>query len=320
MLVTKGAQPESTQDGVGGTLDPVVITARRLRRWPLPQPSEGDDKEDRGRVLVIGGAPQMPGAVILAATAALRAGAGKLRIATPRSIAPLVAAAVPESLVQALPETPSGAIDPAAAEELASAIESSGTAVIGPGLVDEETTGRLMLDLVPRLERATLVVDAAAFAPLADAPGLLGPLAGRAVLTPHAGEAASMLKGEKEAIERDPLATARRAAAEFGAVVALKGARTHIAAPDGQVWINTGGTIGLATSGSGDTLAGLIAGLIARGADPARATAWGVFLHASSGNLLARKVGRLGFLARELLDEIPALLHGLETKGRRSKA
>jgi hydroxyethylthiazole kinase-like uncharacterized protein yjeF len=319
MLVTEGVRTDSTGDSTGDVLCPVIITARRLRRWPLPRPSEGDDKEDRGRVLVVGGAPQMPGAVILAATAALRVGAGKLRIATPRSIAPLVAAAVPEAFVHALPETPSGAIDPAAAEELASSIERSGTAVIGPGLVDEETTGRLMLDLVPRLERATLVVDAAAFAPLADAPDLFHPLGGRVVLTPHAGEAASMLNMKKEAIERDPLPAARRAAADLGAVVALKGARTHIAAPGGKVWINTGGTIGLATSGSGDTLAGLIAGLIARGADPAQATAWGVFVHASAGNLLARKVGQLGFLPRELLAEIPAILHGLENGGRRSK-
>ena len=319
MLVAEGAQTDSTEDGAGGNLDPVIITARRLRRWPLPRPSEGDDKEDRGRVLVVGGAQQMPGAVILAATAALRAGAGKVRIATLRSIAPLVAAAVPESFVHALPETSSGAIDTAAAEELAGYIERAGTVVLGPGLVDEETTGRLMLDLVPRLERATLVVDAAAFAPLADAPDMFHPLGGRVVLTPHAGEAASMLTMEKEAIERDPLATARRVATDFGAVVALKGARTHIAAPGGGFWINTGGTIGLATSGSGDTLAGLIAGLIARGADPAQATAWGVFVHASAGNLLARKEGQLGFLARELLAEIPALLHGLENGGRRSK-
>ena len=82
---------------------PATITPRLLRQWPLPQPGDEADKEERGRILVVGGAPEMPGAVILAATAALRAGAGKLRIATCRSVAPLVAAAVPEARVKALP-------------------------------------------------------------------------------------------------------------------------------------------------------------------------------------------------------------------------
>jgi hydroxyethylthiazole kinase-like uncharacterized protein yjeF len=129
-----------------------------------------------------------------------------------------------------------------------------------------------------------------------------------AILTPHAGEMAGLLGIEKTAVLADPVGTARRAAEHFRAVVALKGSQTVIATPGGEVWRNRSGNVGLATSGSGDTLSGIIAGLVARGAAPAQATIWGVHLHGSAGDRLAKRVGPLGYLARELLAEIPALM------------
>jgi NAD(P)H-hydrate repair Nnr-like enzyme with NAD(P)H-hydrate dehydratase domain len=110
-------------------------------------------------------------------------------------------------------------------------------------------------------------------------------------------------------VEADPVAAARRAAEAFGATVALKGAQTVIAAPDGSVLRYTRGGVGLGTSGSGDVLAGIVVGLLARGADPLRAAAWGVFLHGEAGNALARRHGAVGFLARELAAEVPRILH-----------
>jgi len=138
--------------------------------------------------------------------------------------------------------------------------------------------------------------------------GLLHRLGGRAVITPHAGEMAAVMGMEKEEVEADPLAVARRAAEELGAAVALKGPDTVIAAPDGRAYRYSGGRVGLATSGSGDVLAGLIAGLLARGAEPVAAAACGVWLHGEAGNALARRVGPIGFLARELPAEVPRLL------------
>jgi NAD(P)H-hydrate repair Nnr-like enzyme with NAD(P)H-hydrate dehydratase domain len=131
------------------------------------------------------------------------------------------------------------------------------------------------------------------------------------VLTPHAGEMANLLDEPKERVEAQPAACARRAAEQFGAIVALKGAESWIAAPDGSLYHYTGGTVGLATSGSGDTLAGIVAGLAARGAPALHAAIWGAWLHGAAGRLLGRKVGPIGFLARELLDEIPGLLRQL---------
>ena len=137
---------------------------------------------------------------------------------------------------------------------------------------------------------------------------LLAPLDGRAVLTPHAGEMASLLDMEKDAIEAEPGATALHAAGRFGAVVVLKGAESWISTPDGTLYRYDGGNVGLATSGSGDTLAGIVAGLAARGAPPLNAVVWAVYLHGSAGRALAKRIGPLGFLARELLAEIPPLL------------
>jgi ADP-dependent NAD(P)H-hydrate dehydratase len=288
-----------------------VLTPKLMRRWPLPQPDAGGDKESRGRVLVIGGATEMPGAVMLAATAALRAGAGKLQIATCRSIAQAVAVAVPEARVFALAETKQGAIAASAASQIAEHAKEVQAVLIGPGMIDEKAVTGLMKSLLPHLKDVTVILDATALSCFAGAPDFLSRSKVNAVLTPHAGEMASMLKIDKSEVERESLAIARGAAAELHAVIALKGRETYIVAPDGEAYSNRAGNVGLATSGSGDTLSGIIAGLAARGADPLRAAAWGVYLHARAGDRLAKRMGRLGFLARELLDEIPALMHEL---------
>jgi ADP-dependent NAD(P)H-hydrate dehydratase len=279
---------------------------------PLPQPDEGGDKEERGRVLVVGGATEMPGAVILAATAALRAGAGKLQIATCRSIAQSVAVAVPEARVFALPETRAGTIAVSAAEEISERAKEVNAVLIGPGMIDEDAVARLVQKALPHLGNITVVLDAAALSCFARSPQCLHGLDCKAILTPHAGEMAGMLGVSKSMVTREQLATAREAARRLRAVIALKGAETHIAAYNvSKSYCNRAGNVGLATSGSGDTLSGIITGLAARGSTPLQAAVWGVYLHARAGEVLAKRVGRLGYLARELLAEVPALMSKL---------
>jgi hydroxyethylthiazole kinase-like uncharacterized protein yjeF len=298
--------------------DPRTLTPALLRRWPLPRPDAAGDKEQRGRVLVVGGAPSLPGAVVLAATAALRAGAGKLQIATPASIALAVGVAVPEALVVALPETRDGALAPAAAAQLVDLANRAGALLVGPGLVGGEAVVKLLARLLPRVSGPTLVLDAEAL-PFARAhPEALRALAPEAILTPHAGEMASLLDLPKDEVNRAAPEVAVRAARAFGAVVALKGAETYVAAPaaGAPLYRNRTGNVGLATSGSGDTLSGVVAGLAARGASPQQAAAWAVFLHGTAGDRLARRVGGLGFLARELLAEIPVVMQRLSSRSR----
>jgi hydroxyethylthiazole kinase-like uncharacterized protein yjeF len=285
---------------------------------PLPQPDKEGDKEERGRVLVVGGATEMPGAVILAATAALRAGAGKLQIATCRSIAQSVAVAVPEARVFALPETKAGAIAVSAADEISKRAKRVDAVLIGPGMIDEDAVARLVQKVLPQIGKAIVVLDAAALSFFTDSPQCLHGLNCKAVLTPHAGEMARMLGVSKSAVTRDPLATARNTARSLRAVIALKGAETHIAAHNiSKSYCNRTGNVGLATSGSGDTLSGIITGLAARGATPLQAAIWGVYLHARAGDVLAKRMGRLGYLARELLAEVPALMSKLDDGKKR---
>jgi hydroxyethylthiazole kinase-like uncharacterized protein yjeF len=258
---------------------------------------------------MVGGAPQMPGSATLAAIAALRAGAGKLQIAMCASIAPHVAAAIPEALVASLNETPFGGIALSAAQTIVERANAADALVFGPGLLDESACTQLLRAVAPQL-RKPAVVDAGGLAALRDEPGLLHGMDGNVVLTPHAGELANLLSVERERIERDPEKYVEESAQRFRAVVALKGADTFIATPGGERYCNRHGSVGLATSGSGDTLAGIIGGILARGATPAQAAVWGVYLHAKAGETLTKKIG-VGFLARELLDEIPRLMKSL---------
>jgi ADP-dependent NAD(P)H-hydrate dehydratase len=297
----------------------VTIDAAALRAWPLPMPSFDGDKEQRGHVLVLGGSREMPGAVILAATAALRAGAGKLTIATGASVAQLVALALPEARVIGLAETDEGGLTQAAVGTLDPLADRVDAMLIGPGMQDEAATAVLVRALLPRLEASdtSVVLDACAMGVILGAGGKPGndddadaPFRFRlpVIVTPHAGEMAHLTGASKEDIAADPDGHAARAARRWNAVVALKGARTLINAPDGARWQHEGGNVGLAISGSGDTLAGMVAGLAARGASLAQAACWGVALHARAGELLAERFGVLGYLARELPGEVPALM------------
>ena len=290
-----------------------AVTRALLRRFALPLPDDKDDKDARGRVLAVGGSAETPGAILLSGVAALRAGAGKLQLATVRSAAAALGVAVPESLVVSLPQSRRGEISGmVAARALADRAARVDALLIGPGMSSDRAAHALTATLARRMGRdATLVLDAAAIGGLRGDHDAIRPLRGRAVLTPHAGEMAGLLGERKERVEAQPAECARRAAATFGAVVALKGAESWIAEPDGALYHYTGGTVGLATSGSGDTLAGIVAGLAARGAPALHAAVWGVWLHGAAGRLLSRRVGPIGFLARELLDEVPGLLRTL---------
>lgn len=276
-----------------------ALDSALLRAMPLPRPGDGG-KDERGRVLIAGGGPQLPGAVLLAGEAAVRAGAGKLQLAVAASAASALGVAVPEARVIALPERGDGLADDAH-EALTDHLAGCDALLLGPGLMaDGEPLARAVLE---KIGGHPLVLDAGALGGLAGKTG-----SGCPVLTPHAGEMARLLDRSREAVEADPLSAARQASERFGAVVAMKGASTHVVAPDGRVALYAGGGPGLGVSGSGDVLAGVIVGLLARGVEPFAATAWGVWLHGEAGRRLAERIGPLGFLARELPREIPVLL------------
>ncbi len=286
---------------------PRRLDAAALRDWPLPAVDGDGDKAARGCVLVVAGSVQIPGAALLAARAALRAGAGRVVIATVAPAALALAVALPEARVIGLPTTPLGGIDPAAVGTLDELADRTDALLVGPGLQDEAASAALAAALLQRFAGIPALLDAGAMGCVGGRPAAAGAL----LVTPHAGEMAHLTGLTKEAVQADVHGTAVDAAARWNAIVALKGARTVIATPDGRGWQHDCAVPGLAVAGSGDMLAGLVAGLVARGAGLEQAAAWGVVVHALAGARLARRIGRLGYLASELMGEVPALVDGL---------
>jgi hydroxyethylthiazole kinase-like uncharacterized protein yjeF len=282
-----------------------LITPQLLRSWPLPAPAGG--KESRGRILIVGGSAEVPGAVLLAAEGALRAGAGKMQVATVAGVVGPLSVRLPEALVRGLEETPGGAVSSTAAERVLDLVAGAAAVLVGPGMIDEEETRRFTERLLRDVE-CPVVLDALAMASVTADLSCLHRLQGRAVLTPNPEELAITLHRELEEVEGDPAGAALELAQRAQATVALGGATSWIASPTGTLWCDESGRAGLGVSGSGDVRAGVTAGLLARGAEPDQAAVWAAHLHGRAGERLAASIGKLGFLARELPAQIPRVM------------
>ncbi|MBL0922991.1 MAG: NAD(P)H-hydrate dehydratase [Sphingomonadaceae bacterium] len=282
-----------------------------LRAHPLPDPANDVDKNERGRVLVIGGSKLVPGGIALTAEAALRAGAGKVQVATVNSAALLLGMTLPEIAVIALDETTDGEL--IASSNLSNLLASCDAVVAGPAMSNVEAARALVEVLVAAANSSksppVMVLDASALLALPQFADRLRKLACPLILTPHLGELAALLECDSSEA-RCPSAVSR-AASRFGATVVSKGPTSFVATADGEHFAYPGGGVGLATSGSGDVLAGLVGGLAARGAPAVEALLWSIWLHGEAGRRCAEKIGPLGYLARELLAEVPLLMRGV---------
>jgi ADP-dependent NAD(P)H-hydrate dehydratase len=283
------------------------------REWldahPLPAHAEVTDKNARGRVLVVGGAHFVPGALRLTGEAALRAGAGKLQMATVAEAALVLGVHVPEAAMIAVPADENGEIGEAAIPALTKAMEKCDALVIGPGMSGDITSLIATLIDSPRKD-FSIVLDAGAISACRDLGDLIRAHEGRAVLTPHHGEMAALTGRSIDDIGDAGYEIAIDTAVRLQATIVLKSDRTIIATPDGSGIHYSGGGLGLATGGSGDVLAGIVGGLSARGAAAHVAAAWGVWMHGEAGRRLSANIGPIGFLARELLAELPGLMAG----------
>jgi len=280
----------------------VEISRALLRKRPLPILTDGD-KEDRGRLLVVAGSGDVAGAPLLTVQAALRAGAGKVAAVVPPNVAPLIALALPETRILPLP-----------ARVRTKLLEGMAAIVIGPGM-DRRPGEQWAEAALASNVAASLLIDANAMTSLWNSSALRERrkkhTAGQCIVTPNAGELAHYSGSTKELVCRDPVSAAREASASLGAIVVLKGSTTIVATAEGKLFRYRSDTPGLAMSGSGDVLAGIIGGLLARGVEPLHASLWGVFLHAGAGQALGRSLGPIGYRASELSDQIPGLMHDL---------
>jgi len=279
----------------------VKLDRGALDAHPLPPVIDGE-KETKGRILVIAGSREVPGAALLTATAAMRAGAGKLRIATVESVAVELGVVMPEAMVAGVPED-GGGFAASAVESLAEQAKDVDAVVAGPGMKRNAACRPLARALLK--SDVPLALDVALLKALTQQDESRGIAP---VLLPDKDELASLLDCDEGEIERDRVGCGRRAADRYRSIVLVKGVTSHVVCPDGDFWTYEGGAPGLGVSGSGDVLAGIVGGLLARGAEPLNALLWAVWLHGEAGAQLAKKIGPIGFLAREIADEIPALL------------
>ncbi|HKH47301.1 MAG TPA: NAD(P)H-hydrate dehydratase [Thermoanaerobaculia bacterium] len=275
----------------------------------LPPRERSGHKGSYGHALLVAGAPGKAGAAILSARGAVRAGAGLVTIGVPEPILQTVDLGSIESMTLGLPAGSSGLISAEAVERVLDAARGKAVLALGPGLGQEPETAEAIRRIV-REAPLPVVADADAVNAFAGRAGDLKARSDATVLTPHPGELSRLLGIQTSEIQDDRVAAARRAAAETGAIVVLKGSLTLIAAPDGDVWINPTGNPGMATGGSGDVLTGLVAGLIAQreafALDVIDAVKLAVCLHGLAGDLAAARMGEQALAAGDLLDFLPA--------------
>jgi len=276
-----------------------VVTATQAREL-LPPRRPDAHKGSHGRVLVIGGSPGLTGAAALAATAALRAGAGLVTLATPARLQELMAGKLTEAMTCPLPDTAEGMVCATAVTAALERGRGASAVVLGPGL-GQGAGPREFVRAFSRRCPVPVVVDADALAMVEPE----GEREGQLILTPHPGEAARLLQCGVAEIAADRLAAARRLAARYRAVVVLKGARTVVTAPGRGAFIDPAADPALAAGGTGDVLAGAIGALLAQGCPPLEAAVAGVYLHGVAGGLASQELGDAGILAGEVAAALP---------------
>lgn len=265
---------------------------------------DDSNKGTLGSLLCICGSYGMAGAAIMAGKAALRCGIGLLKIAVPKSIYPVCATNILESVYYPLEETSNGVISSKNTDFLLEMCEKSSAVLIGCGLSVCDDTKNLVQSVITNCEKP-LVIDADALNCICNKPEILKNLKAPAIITPHPGEMARLLHSTPKTVNSNRENTAIDFAKKFGVVTVLKGAGTIIASPDGEVYINHTGNSGMATGGSGDVLSGIIGSLLAQGASPINAASAGVFLHGTIGDLAAEKLGKISMLPTDMIDMIP---------------
>ncbi len=276
----------------------------------LPARQRQTHKGDYGRVLVIAGSTGMTGAGALASRAALRSGAGLVTWALPKSLNIVAEVASPEVMSLPVPETDGLSLSVDAREHLLEATHEVSAVVLGPGLPVAGETGELLRLIIPEIH-APLVVDAGALRAAGREVKLFQKRKSATILTPHPGEMATLIgKSTEEILEkREEMATAFAQSAK--SVVVLKGANTVVS--DGEhTRVNDTGNPGMATGGTGDVLAGVLAGLLAQGMEPYDAAVLGVYIHGLAGDAAATKIGQHSLIASDIIDALPEIFLRLD--------
>ena len=296
----------SPQEAIESELGLELITAADLTRLLAPR-SVDSNKGLYGHVLVVGGSVGKSGAAAMAGMSALRAGAGLASVATARSVLPMVASVAPELMTEPLAETEAGTI--AFGAELTSVMKGKTVVALGPGISRQPSTAEFVRNIV-RDCALPLVIDADGLNAFEGAADLLKGNSRPLVLTPHPGEMSRLTGIATKQIQADRVNVAREFARKHRCVLVLKGYRSIVASPNGQIWVNPTGNPGMATGGTGDILTGMVAAMVAQHPqDLTRAVACAVFLHGLAGDLACDNVGEQSLIATDLLTYLPDAFH-----------
>jgi NAD(P)H-hydrate epimerase len=300
-LAKEGISELITDDWARSVLPPRPLTA---------------NKGTFGKVLVVAGSINYIGAAYLACNGAIRVGAGLVTLATATSLQPILAAKLTEVTYLPLPESGPGILAPAATRLVKRAFGEYNVLLVGCGLGQSKSAVRLIKSVLFHLKtaRPSLIVDADGLNTLAKVRRWWRRLTGDAILTPHPGEMARLTGISIDGIQSDRLGTAKKAAQEWHKTIVLKGAYTVIAASDGRSMVSPFANPGLASAGTGDVLAGVIAGLAAQGVPLFEAAAGGVYLHAKAGEMVKDKLGDAGMVASDLVPALPLVIKQLKEK------
>jgi NAD(P)H-hydrate epimerase len=291
-----------------------MATSHWARRHLPSRPADAN-KGTFGRLLVFAGSADYTGAAYLACAGALRTGAGLVTLATPKSISPLIAKMLPEVTHLPLEEEAYGVVQgDAAAEQILAAAPKYDALLIGCGLGQHSQTATAIRKLLSSLRSSfsrRIVIDADALNILARTPSWPVKSPKGAILTPHPGEMSRLTGVSVQEIQKSRLDISRKMAGKWGKVVLLKGAYSVTASPDGSAVVNPFANPALATAGTGDVLAGIVAALLGQGVPPHKAAALGAYLHGVSGELVRAEVGDTGAIASDLLLRIPRAIKSL---------
>lgn len=276
----------------------------------FPSRRRTSHKGDYGRILIVAGSPGMTGASHLAASAAMRAGSGLVTVAVPRSLNPILEVKLTEAMTLPLPETSAGTLGMEAGDEILRVADKFDVVVIGPGLSRHPETVRMARMLVENLS-APMLIDADGLNALAEDVGILKKIKSQVILTPHPGEMARLLKKDTAVIMGDRIAIVTEFARAYRVTLVLKGALTIVADAEGGVSINASGNPGMASGGSGDVLAGIIASFWGQGMSAVDAARAGVFVHGDAGDRAALRLGERALIASDVIDRLPTAIEGL---------
>lgn len=260
-----------------------------------------------GHLLVIAGSSGKSGAAVMTAQAAMRSGSGLVTVAAPTGINSILQIKLTEVMTEPLLGRDEGFLDSSAIEDALGLMENKAAVVIGPGISRREETGKMIRELVRRLTPPA-VIDADAIWHLSRSKEIIRDAKNPLILTPHPGEMGHLMGISSKEVQDDRMTASRRFATEYNCYLVLKGARTLIATPEGEVFINTTGNPGMATAGTGDVLAGMIGSFLGQGYSPLESCISGVYLHGRAGDDAAREKGQAGLMATDIIENIPGVI------------